>query len=93
MKIYHIYVAGIFFQFNININIEKALKIGGQAGQRFLPIWLQSSVRSIKEQLEAGNVPSDIAADVALDFVYILVLCILDDLIDLTQKNIYNQYK
>ena len=49
--------------------IEKALKIGGQAGQRFLPIWLQSSVRSIKEQLEAGNVPSDIAADVALDFV------------------------
>ena len=49
--------------------IEKALKMGGQAGQRFLPIWLQSSVRSIQEQLEAGKVPSDIAADVALDFV------------------------
>jgi hypothetical protein len=49
--------------------IEKALKMGGQAGQRFLPIWLQSSVRSIQEQLEAGRVPSDIAADVALDFV------------------------
>ena len=49
--------------------IEKALKIGGQAGQRFLPIWLQSSVRSIQEQLEAGKIPTDIAADVALDFV------------------------
>ena len=49
--------------------IEKALKMGGQAGQRFLPIWLQSSVRSIQEQLEAGKVPTDIAADVALDFV------------------------
>ena len=49
--------------------IEKAIKIGGQAGQRFLPIWLQSSVKSVKEQLEAGKVPSDIAADVALDFV------------------------
>jgi hypothetical protein len=49
--------------------IEKAMKIGGQAGQRFLPIWLQSSVRSIQEQLEAGKVPADIAADVALDFV------------------------
>ena len=49
--------------------IEKAMKIGGQAGQRFLPIWLQSAVRSTKEQLERGNVPSDIAADVALDFV------------------------
>jgi len=49
--------------------IEKAMKIGGQAGQRFLPIWLQSAVRSTKEQLEQGGVPSDIAADVALDFV------------------------
>ena len=49
--------------------IEKAIKIGGQAGQRFLPIWLQSSVRSIQEQLEAGKVPTDIAADVATDFV------------------------
>jgi hypothetical protein len=49
--------------------IEKAMKIGGQAGQRFLPIWLQSSVRSVKEQLEAGKVPADVASDVALDFV------------------------
>jgi hypothetical protein len=49
--------------------IEKAMKIGGQAGQRFLPIWLQSSVRTVQEQLERGEVPTDIAADVALDFV------------------------
>jgi hypothetical protein len=49
--------------------IEKAIKIGGQAGQRFLPIWLQSSVRTVQEQLERGEVPTDIAADVALDFV------------------------
>jgi hypothetical protein len=49
--------------------IEKAIKIGGQAGQRFLPIWLQSSVKSVKEQLEAGKVPADVASDVALDFV------------------------
>jgi len=49
--------------------IEKAMKIGGQAGSRFLPIWLQSAVRSTKEQLEQGGVPADVAADVALDFV------------------------
>ena len=49
--------------------IQKALNIGGQAGQRFLPIWLQSSVRTVQEQLERGEVPTDVAADVAIDFV------------------------
>jgi hypothetical protein len=49
--------------------IEKAIKIGGKAGEKFLPIWLQSSVRTTKEMLESNQVPSDIAADVALDFV------------------------
>ena len=49
--------------------IEKALNIGGQAGQRFLPIWLQSSVRTVQDQLEKGEIPTDIAADVAIDFV------------------------
>jgi hypothetical protein len=49
--------------------IEKAIKIGGKAGEKFLPIWLQSSVRTISTQLEANKVPSETAATVALDFV------------------------
>lgn len=50
--------------------IEKFQKIGGQVGEKFLPIWLQTSARTIADRLEKeGNLSPDLAIDVAVDFV------------------------
>ena len=49
--------------------IEKAMKIGGKAGEKFLPIWLLNSTRSISNALEKEGISSDLASEVALDFV------------------------
>jgi hypothetical protein len=49
--------------------IEKAIKIGGKAGEKFLPIWLLSSVRTISDKYEQEGISPDLASDVALDFV------------------------
>ena len=49
--------------------IEKAIKIGGKAGEKFLPIWLLNSTRTISNRLEKEGISSDLASEVALDFV------------------------
>jgi len=49
--------------------IEKAMKIGGKAGEKFLPIWLLNSTRTISNALEKEGISSDLASEVALDFV------------------------
>jgi hypothetical protein len=49
--------------------IEKAMKIGGKAGEKFLPIWLLNSTRTISNRLEKEGISSDLASEVALDFV------------------------
>jgi len=49
--------------------IEKAQKIGGHVGMRFLPIWLQSASRNVAEGLEREGLSADLAADTAVDFV------------------------
>ena len=49
--------------------IEKGLKIGGQVGKRFLPIWLQQATNSIKEGLLEQGLSLDLASDTAVDFV------------------------
>ena len=49
--------------------IERAINIGGHAGQRFLPIWLQTAVRTVAEGFEKDGISKDLAADVALEFV------------------------
>jgi hypothetical protein len=49
--------------------IEKAIAIGGKAGEKLLPIWLLSSVRTISERYENEGISADLASDVALDYV------------------------
>ena len=49
--------------------IEKGLKIGGQIGKRFLPIWLQTASQNIAEGLERDGLSADLAIDTAVDFV------------------------
>jgi len=49
--------------------IEKGLKIGGQVGKRFLPIWLQTASQNIAEGLERDGLSADLAWDTAVDFV------------------------
>jgi len=49
--------------------IDRALKVGGHTGMRFLPIWLQSSVRTVSDGLEKDGISADLAADVALEYV------------------------
>jgi hypothetical protein len=49
--------------------IEKAIKIGGKAGEKFLPIWLLSSVRTISNGIEKEGVSADLATDVGLNYV------------------------
>ena len=49
--------------------IDRALKMGGHSSMRFLPIWLQTSVRTVAEGLEKDGISADLAADVALEFV------------------------
>jgi hypothetical protein len=49
--------------------IEKAMKIGGKAGEKFLPIWLLSSVRTISDRYEQEGISADLASDVGLDYV------------------------
>ena len=49
--------------------IEKGLKIGGQIGKRFLPIWLQTASQNIAEGLERDGLSADLAWDTAVDFV------------------------
>jgi hypothetical protein len=49
--------------------IDRAINIGGHAGQRLLPIWLQTSVRTVAKGFEKDGISSDLAADVALEFV------------------------
>ncbi len=49
--------------------IEKGLKIGGQIGKRFLPIWLQTASQNIAEGLEQDGLSADLAWDTAVDFV------------------------
>jgi hypothetical protein len=49
--------------------IEKFYKIGGQIGEKFLPIWLLQSTKTIKEKLENEGLSSDLAINVAVDFV------------------------
>jgi hypothetical protein len=50
-------------------SIEKAIKIGGKAGEKFLPIWLLSSVRTISDRYEQEGISADLASDVGLDYV------------------------
>ena len=49
--------------------IEKGLKIGGQIGKRFLPIWLQTASQNISEGLRRDGLSADLAADTSVDFV------------------------
>ena len=49
--------------------IDRAINIGGHAGQRFLPIWLQTAVRTTADGFERDGISKDLAADVALEFV------------------------
>jgi hypothetical protein len=49
--------------------IEKAIAIGGKAGEKLLPIWLLSSVRTISERYQNEGISADLASDVALDYV------------------------
>ena len=49
--------------------IEKGLKIGGQVGKRFLPIWLQTASQNISEGLQRDGLSADLAWDTAVDFV------------------------
>jgi hypothetical protein len=49
--------------------IEKGLKIGGQIGKRFLPIWLQTASQNISEGLQRDGLSADLAIDTAVDFV------------------------
>ena len=49
--------------------IEKGLKIGGQIGKRFLPIWLQTASQNISEGLQRDGLSADLAWDTAVDFV------------------------
>ena len=49
--------------------IDRAIKIGGHSGMRFLPIWLQTSVRTVSEGLEKDGLSPDLAADVAIEYV------------------------
>ena len=49
--------------------IDRAINIGGHAGQRFLPIWLQTAVRTTAKGFERDGISKDLAADVALEFV------------------------
>nr|BAR18304.1 hypothetical protein [uncultured Mediterranean phage uvMED] len=49
--------------------IEKALKIGGHVGKRFLPIWLQQATASIEQGLLKDGLSLDLAADTSVDFV------------------------
>ena len=48
--------------------IEKGLKIGGQIGKRFLPIWLQQASQNISEGLQRDGLSADLAWDTAVDF-------------------------
>jgi len=50
-------------------NRSTAIKIGGHSGMRFLPIWLQTSVRTVSEGLERDGLSPDLAADVAIEYV------------------------
>ena len=49
--------------------IEKFYKIGGKVGEKFLPIWLLQSTKTIKEQLERDGLSPDLAVNVSVDFV------------------------
>ena len=49
--------------------IDRAMKMGGHASMRFLPIWLQTSVRTVAKGLEEDGISADLAADVALEYV------------------------
>ena len=49
--------------------IEKGLKIGGQIGKRFLPIWLQTASQNISDGLQKDGLSADLAIDTAVDFV------------------------
>jgi len=49
--------------------IEKFYKIGGKLGEKFLPIWLLQSTKTIKEQLERDGLSPDLAINVSVDFV------------------------
>ena len=49
--------------------IDRAINIGGHAGQRFLPIWLQTAVQTASKGFEKDGISKDLAADVALEFV------------------------
>jgi len=54
---------------NDDTAIEKFFKIGGKAGEKFLPIWLLQSTRTIADRLEQQGLSSDLAVDVAVDFI------------------------
>jgi hypothetical protein len=49
--------------------IEKAIKIGGKAGEKFLPIWLLSSVKTVSDRYAQEGISADLASDVGLNFV------------------------
>ena len=49
--------------------IDRAVKVGGHTGMRFLPIWLQTAVRTTAKGFEQDGINKDLAADVALEFV------------------------
>ena len=49
--------------------IDRAVKVGGHTGMRFLPIWLQTAVRTTAKGFEKDGINQDLAADVALEFV------------------------
>ena len=48
--------------------ITKALKYGGQVGSKFLPIWVNQSIETIKEGLINNGISADLAADVSLNW-------------------------
>ena len=49
--------------------IEKFFKLGGHAGFKFLPIWMQSAVRQIAQGYEREGLSPDLAIDTAVKFV------------------------
>jgi hypothetical protein len=49
--------------------IDRALKVGGHTSMRFLPIWLQSSVRTVADRMQKEGISADLAADVATEYV------------------------
>jgi len=54
---------------NDDTAIEKFFKIGGKAGEKFLPIWLLQSTRTISDRLQKEGISADLATDVAVDFI------------------------